>query len=213
MAPVVPGLLKHWVGTMAAAEGAGGAAGGLAARDFVCCIAETLSELGTFLWLCDSALEALLAAPEDVVGLLLAAAESSGSQRDDARVQSFEALATLAGAGMGKARPVHERLWASPALPVVFEHVMEAELCARRDGGIGAGITASGSAVDRAAVHLFFFLLHGAGPCARPGQLLLGWLNAARCEREPALDSLLARMLEDSDPEGESRWVPGCAGG
>lgn len=139
-------------------------------------------------------LAALLAAPEDVVGLLLAAAEGGGSRSGGVCVAAFAALVELIH---GRPGPESDRVWASPALPAAFEEVCNAEFVGV-DGGRGRGFEVGAARrEDRAFLLNHLLMKHGPGMA---GQLLVGWLNIARRERQPALEAGMARTLADPDP-------------
>lgn len=207
----MPDLLEHWVNAMAA-PGAGRRGATSCAADLFRCLAEALTELGFCLRLA-GAITALLVRSEHAAHLLLAVAERSGPPWSRVRVYAFAALAALTSNGFKE--ELQRCLWASPALPAVFEQLLKAEVAAYRGGASGPGSAAGASGTEGAAAYLFEFLLggHDIGhdmTYGRSGEMLLSWLDGNRLEREPALDLLLARMLDDRSPSKHGcsrRWV------
>lgn len=216
VARLAPGLLKHWVGALAPGRGGQAAAAppdGHTADTTVFHMSSTLRTMGAVSYerrgregpagaRAAGWRDALLAAPQDVAGLLLAVAASGGAG-DGTRIQAFAALAGLADF---TAPALRQKLWASKALPAVFELALNHQVA---DFGAGcassqrSGVGSGGSDyknVDgtvRGTIHSLFVIhyLLLAGEQDRLAGLLLGWLDVARPERQPALNRWLAAIL------------------
>lgn len=229
-----PALLKHWVDAMAlgGAPAAASPAGRRAAA-IVFHMAKAISTISMFSYdrreaamatgartaACIRWRDALLAAPQDIARLLLGVAASDGSSART-RVLAFAALTGLADS---TAPALRERLWASEALPAVFELALNETIahnganCAigqvssggtgssgggGSGGGSGDSSMAAGSDNRRTySVYtaVVFTYVMSNGKTARLGELFVGWLNVAPHRRQPALNRLLEVMLAKGD--------------